>query len=225
MRSFFACGDFNQRLTVWGSRSADDVKWVFADFDIKEVIVSYRQSRQLNELARALIRVAGGNEQHTSLPEHVDNEGVSPVLLESGATLADVANWLAERIREIERFVGQLPSTAVFVNSEAEVGPLAEALSGNLSNDNIRAIACPQGQVMGQDNDVRVFDIQHIKGLEFEAVFFVAIDRLVMLQPKLFDKYLYVGTTRAATYLGLTCERVLPTAISSLRPMFGTDWK
>ena len=27
-------------------------------------------------------------------------------------------------------------------------------------------------------NDVRVFDIQHIKGLEFEAVFFVGVDRL-----------------------------------------------
>jgi hypothetical protein len=49
LRSFFACGDFNQRLTTWGARSADDLKWVFADFDIKEITVSYRQSKQLND--------------------------------------------------------------------------------------------------------------------------------------------------------------------------------
>jgi DNA helicase IV len=78
---------------------------------------------------------------------------------------------------------------------------------------------------MGQDSDVRVFDVQHIKGLEFEAVFFIGIDRLAKLHPQLFDKYLYVGTTRAATYLGFTCDKVLPPAISSLRPLFVSDWK
>jgi hypothetical protein len=30
-RSFLACGDFNQRITSWGSRSMSDLKWVFAD--------------------------------------------------------------------------------------------------------------------------------------------------------------------------------------------------
>jgi len=78
---------------------------------------------------------------------------------------------------------------------------------------------------MGQDNDVRVFDVQHIKGLEFEAVFFLDIDRLATLHPQLFDKYLYVGTTRPATYLGITCTNALPVAISSLRQLFVLDWK
>ena len=32
--------------------------------------------------------------------------------------------------------------------------------------------ACPDGKVVGQETAVRVFDVQHIKGLEFEAVFF-----------------------------------------------------
>ncbi|MHB1142839.1 MAG: ATP-binding domain-containing protein [Sulfuricaulis sp.] len=225
IRSFFACGDFNQRLTIWGSRSAEDLKWVHPDIDIREITVSYRQSRQLNELAHAIIRAVGGTDQGASLPEHVDNEGVAPALLESALDSQLVVNWLADRIREIERFVGQLPSTAIFVNSEANVGPVATALNTVLAEHNIQVVACPQGQVMGQDNDVRVFDIQHIKGLEFEAVFFIAIDHLAALQPKLFDKFLYVGTTRAATYLGMTCEKALPPAISTLRPMFVSDWK
>ena len=223
-RSFFACGDFNQRLTTWGSRSIDDVKWVFPEIDIREITVSYRQSRQLNDLARAIILAAGGTDSGVTLPAHVDNGGVLPVLLEGVTDQETIVDWLAQRIREIERFVGQLPSIAIFVESEAEVQPVADALNEALAAENTRVVACPKGQVMGQDNDVRVFDVQHIKGLEFEAVFFIGVDRLASIHPKLFDKYLYVGTTRAATYLGWTCDSALPDKISTLRPMFVANW-
>ncbi|OOW89888.1 DNA helicase UvrD [Xanthomonas campestris pv. vitistrifoliae] len=225
LRSFFACGDFNQRLTTWGSRSADDLKWIFSDFDIKEITVSYRQSKQLNDLARAMIRAVDGTEQNVSLPAHVDSAGVAPALLEHAEETTAVVSWLADRIREIERFVGLLPSTAIFVNAEDDVAPVAEALNAALAEHNIQVIACREGQAVGQESNVRVFDIQHIKGLEFEAVFFVGIDQLAALHPALFDKYLYVGTTRAATYLGVTCEGALPPAIESLRTHFGQDWQ
>ncbi|EIJ3708039.1 ATP-binding domain-containing protein [Escherichia coli] len=225
LRSFFACGDFNQRLTTWGTRSADDLKWIFADFDIKEITVSYRQSKQLNDLARAMIRAVGGTEQNASLPAHMDSMGVAPALLEHATNAENIVGWLADRIREIERFVGQLPSTAIFVNTEDDVAPVADALNITLAEHNIQVIACREGQAVGQESNVRVFDIQHIKGLEFEAVFFVSIDQLATLHPALFDKYLYVGTTRAATYLGVTCECSLPSAIESLRPHFCQDWQ
>ena len=225
LRSFFACGDFNQRLTTWGARSADDLKWVFADFDIKEITVSYRQSKQLNDLARAMIRAVGGTEQDASLPAHMDSVGVAPALLEHATNAETIVGWLADRIREIERFVGQLPSTAIFVNTEDDVAPVADALNAALAEHNIQVIACREGQAVGQESNVRVFDIQHIKGLEFEAVFFVGIDQLATLHPALFDKYLYVGTTRAATYLGVTCQGSLPSAIESLRTHFCQDWQ
>jgi DNA helicase IV len=51
---------------------------------------------------------------------------------------------------------------------------------------------------------VRVFDVQHIKGLEFEAVLFVGLERLAQRYPDLFEKYLYVGATRAAMFFGMT---------------------
>lgn len=70
-----------------------------------------------------------------------------------------------------------------------------------------------------------MFDIKHIKGLEFEAVFFIDVDQLALLHPTLFDKYLYVGATRAATYLGVTCRDSLPQDIESLGSHFGKDWK
>lgn len=223
--SFFACGDFNQRLTTWGSHSIEEMNWVFPEIEVKKVTVAYRQSRQLNDLARSIILATGGQAQEVTLPEHVDSEGVAPALLEGVAEVFSVVDWLANRIREIERFVGKLPSIAIFVENETDVQPVADALAAALADENTQVVACPKGQVMGQDNDVRVFDVQHIKGLEFEAVFFIGIDRLAILHPQLFDKYLYVGTTRAATYLGVTCDGNLPDAISSLRPMFVPDWK
>ena len=71
---------------------------------------------------------------------------------------------------------------------------------------------------------MRVFDIQHIKGLEFEAVFFAGIDTLAQEKPDLFDRYLYVGATRAATYLGLVCRGGLPEKLEPTRPLFDPAW-
>jgi UvrD-like helicase C-terminal domain len=60
---------------------------------------------------------------------------------------------------------------------------------------------------------------------EFEAVFFIGIDQLAERLPELFDKYLYVGTTRAATYLGVTCAgKRLPDRIATLEASFGDSW-
>jgi DNA polymerase III delta prime subunit len=222
-RSFFTCGDFNQRLTMWGSRDASQVDWAIRGISTKTISVSYRQTKQLNELARALALIGGSAEAEVALPADVENDGVRPVLVESisGSALVE---WLAKRIGEIESFANQLPSIAILVSNEAEVQPLAQELNAALQNVNIRVVHYLNGQAIGQENDVRVFDIQHIKGLEFEAVFFVGVDRLADSYPELVDKYLYVGTTRAATYLGISCEEGLPKSLEPLRPQFGVHW-
>ena len=224
-QSFVACGDFNQRITEWGSRSTGELSWVFPDFDIRSVNITYRHSRQLNDLARSIALLSGPDTPEAELPPRVKNEGVEPVLVTNLSDLNAIAEWLAARVGEIERFTHVLPSIAVLVSEEDDVVPLADALDGFLSSKNIRAIPCARGNMAGQDNDVRVFDVQHIKGLEFEAVFFVGIDRLAEHQPELFDKYLYVGTTRAAMYLGLvTGAPELPSRVRSLQAQFIEGW-
>lgn len=223
-RSIFACGDFNQRLTTWGVRSHEALSWSLPSLEVHEISVAYRQSRQLNDLARDIIQAVGGTVQSVSLPAEVDSDVAAPVLLENCSGQRTI-EWLAARIADIERFVHQLPSIAVFVNSEAEVEPTAKALEAVLAEHNIPVMACREGQAVGQESSVRVFDIQHIKGLEFEAVFFLGVDRLAQLQPELFDKYIYVGTTRAAAYLGLACEGTLPAQLAQIRPHFVADWK
>ncbi len=175
-------------------------------------------------MARAIFLACGGDQDAVTLPANVECEGVNPALLEDSPERPGVVAWLADRMRGIERFTHQMPSIAVFVEREDEVQPIADALNDAMANGNTQVVACPKGQVMGQQNEVRVFDVQYIKGLEFEAVFLVGVDRLAKIHPDLYDKYLYIGATRAATYLGFTCHAKLPCAFSSLRSSFVSGW-
>ena len=222
--SFFACGDFNQRVSVWGARSVAEIAWADSRIDIERVTIGYRQSYELNEFAREIVRIGGGADHDVVLPAHADRKGVPPVLAENLPSNVDVVNWLTDRVTEIESSIGQLPTIAILVPEENQVVPVASALGEALAEQNVNVVACTNGQVIGHDNDIRVFDAQHIKGLEFEAVFFKDVDLLAEVYPDLFDKFLYVGATRAATYLGLTCSGTLPAAISDVRSMFSSKW-
>lgn len=92
-------------------------------------------------------------------------------------------------------------------------------LTKKLKQISLRATPCADGQSLGNQSDIRVFDVQHIKGLEFEAVFFVGVDGLAEANPRLFERFLYVGATRAATYLGMVCHEKLPARLESIRPV------
>ena len=224
VRSFFACGDFHQRITSWGTDSIEQMKWAVPNIVDKKVSILYRQSRKLHDFSKAIIRVSGNHIDDAELPEYENNEGVPPVLAIHTSEISEIANWLSERIQEIEQIEGELPSIAVLVNSKKEIQSIAKALEDALTDQNISVIPCLNGQFHGQDNAVRVFNVEYIKGLEFEAVFFVGIDKLAENQPDLFDKYLYVGATRAATYLGITCEQDLPHMMDGLRRLFTQYW-
>lgn len=226
VNSFFACGDFNQRITEFGLKSQAELAPFFPDIDIRTVEITYRHTRQLSEFAKAIVAATSRSGTTFALPENVNSEGFKPVIGRNLADAAATAEWLARRIFEIEKTSEVLPSIAVLLNSEEAVQPFAEQLSKTLEPQNLRAVACPEGRVIGQENDVRVFDVQHIKGLEFEAVFFVGVDELAVQRPMLFDKYLYVGATRAATYLGLTCSgRSMPGIIEDMADQFGDSWQ
>lgn len=222
-QSFFACGDFNQRITLTGIRHRDQLSQVLPSISIRTVQFVYRQSRKLNGFVAELLRLQGGDlTTQGKVPDESNHDGVNPVLYENAGE--DGIFWIAERIKDVERSVQQLPTIAVLVNSEEDVKPTAERLSHYLEEVSLNAVACEEGKALGEGTDVRVFDIQHIKGLEFEAVFFTGIDRLAQETPELFDRYLYVGATRAATYLGLVCQGGLPEKLEPMRQFFDSTW-
>jgi hypothetical protein len=55
-------------------------------------------------------------------------------------------------------------------------------------------------------------------------LFFVGADILVTNNPELFDKYLYVGITRAKIFVGITYHETSPKLIKSLRFLFQKSW-
>jgi hypothetical protein len=226
LRSWFACGDLRQRVTANGIRDRSELEWLNSaagiKIDIREIDIGYRQSQRLRDLADALAALDGDPQVTTKAPRGSEEADVWPLLGEelSGNKLAA---WLAERIYDVEREIGRLPSIAVFVDGDAQIDPLVEACRNILAERNIPIVGCKEGRVVGDAREVRVFDIQHIKGLEFEAVFFVGIDGLAQRIPDLFQRFFYVGVTRAATYLGLTCDGVLPARLEPVRSHFRTD--
>ena len=222
--SFFASGDFNQRLTTLGISTFDEVRWVIPNANFKHLSVLFRQSKRLQALSDKLLRIFEPTNVSAGVSSDINGNEVAPVLLEGHADLNSLAEWLASRAREIERSLGQMPSLAIFVPTEANVEPLANALNIQFRDDSLQAVACVKGQIKGQDTDLRVFDVRHVKGLEFEAAFFTSIDVLAREMPDQFARYLYVGATRAATYLGVTCETALPSEMYPLRDEFRANW-
>lgn len=223
--SLFLSGDFNQRLTLWGSRSETDLTWVAPGLTIERIAISYRQSRKLAEFACRLARLQGA-EVDDEAPEFSENLGYDPVFGSALESDEMRARWLADRIREIESISdGQLPTIAVLVPDKEMLAPFTLALNRELAELSLQAKAYSEGESIGRDKDVRVFPIEHIKGLEFEAVFFLDVDRLAEQHPQLFDRYIYVGATRAATFLGLTTSgTALPSQLIHQDQGFGTQW-
>lgn len=225
IRSFFMCGDINQRLTTWGIKSNEALGWLNHPIQRKSITVSYRQSRRLVELATDVAKLGGANAEDIILPDRLDSEGVAPVWQNGLANYSDTALWLAQRIQEIDQIVQRGTTIAILVNSEDQAEPLATELNAHLEDINLSAVACKDGMVVGNDQDVRVFNLKHIKGLEFEAVFFIGLDETIENHPDLFSKYLYVGATRAATYLGITFHGETPSMLSPLSSHFGSNWQ
>ena len=223
LRSWFACGDLNQRITYGGIRSVAEIQDIGSaagvELDIRTVSRAYRQSAKLRELAAALAVNEDGLETTMEDPGFEDNVGVSPKLVEHCAD-ARVTEWLASRITEVETSTGRLPSIAVFVHDENRIDALVEQLRVQLANENIPVVGFRDGRAIGDAAEVRVFDVRHVKGLEFEAVFYLGIDELAKARPDLFERFFFVGVSRAATYLGVTCEKVLPDAMEEVRGHF-----
>jgi len=216
LRAWFACGDFRQRITRHGILASDELRWIAAkanvsQIEIRQIETDYRQSPRLRALAEAL--------DSGRLPDSLPVDGDPPPLLAEYLAGEELAAWLAERILEIERSVGSLPSIGIFVDGEDRIDPLVASIRPRLTERSLRIVGCRDGRDVGNVQEVRVFDIQHVKGLEFEAVFFVGVDSLAERLPDLFDRYIYVGVTRAAAFLGITCQARLPETLESVRPL------
>ena len=229
MRSVFASGDLNQRLTRSGIKFEKELQWAIPGADIHRLEIAFRQSRKLYEFGERILALdSEGIKQLSHTNESVKDSGVPPALQDYLGSLENIAEWTAQRIVEMQMlYKDEMPTTAIFVQSRDEVEKFSELLANTdaFIENNLRSQACRDGQAVGSDMKICVYPIEHVKGLEFESCFFIAIDELAKEKPELFDRYLYVGVTRAATFLGIACSSALPTKLEDLRPLTVENWK
>ena len=220
--SLTLCGDLMQRLTDYGLAQWNSLNALIPGIQVESLRRCYRQSPRLLAVASELYQLTVGQPApFISAYDESNYDQIPPLLLEYAAGLEPLAKWLCERIIEIYQIhQGRLPSIAIFVPQEKDITPLYDAIADTLAEDSIVAEACPGGRILGNQAKVRIFSVAFIKGLEFEAVFFLHMDKMHEQNPGLVDKFLYVGLSRARTFLAVTSAGTLPPAVGPIRHQF-----
>jgi hypothetical protein len=208
-------GDIMQRLTQVGLRSWGELDGFIKKFDVKQLQISYRQSPTLLEVASEIYNRATGKEAEYLSFMDKDSKEPKPLLFKDSDEAIKV-NWIAERILEIYHAYGSqyIPSIAIFLPKEGvNINVFAESLGSKdiLADVGIEVRASSDGNVLGNQNTVRVFPVDYIKGMEFEAVFFHNLDGISRGQAsdEMLMKNLYVGLSRATFYMGVTISEEL----------------
>jgi superfamily I DNA/RNA helicase len=218
--SFTVCGDPMQRLTTHGIQDWEDVKELAGSFHLNILQRSYRQTARLLAVAADLYRHT--MEKDPPFESAYQLVASDPPPLAFKARAGETAEaWIAERIVEIwEANKHQLPSIGIFVPEASDEATWVNRLAGPLEENSIDVEGSGQGTSLGNTHRVRVFPVSKIKGLEFEAAFFVDIDRMADMAPDLIERYLYVGLSRARSYLAVTYSTQFPRRLSGVRKHF-----
>ncbi|MBK8813202.1 MAG: ATP-binding domain-containing protein [Acidobacteria bacterium] len=218
-------GDLMQRVTTVGLGDWKELEALIPTVERFELVASYRQTPMLLNTAKKLYTNIIGEEPPFDSRYHSTGD-FPPPLKYAGALDDNLGDWLASRVYEIYRINGEsLPSIAIFVPTESDIDPAHKILKEALNEYSIDVEPCKLGKILGTGSNIRVFSIEFIKGLEFEGVFYIDIDRSYEHHPELVDKYLYVGLTRATTFLGVTYADKIPEAFGFLdEDLVDGDW-
>ena len=215
------CGDLMQRVTEQGLKEWSDLDDISEGYDGRDLRISYRQTERLFSIAKDLYRHSRGVEPDF-LSAFEQRAQDPPPLLHKCSAEHPAEKWLTDRICEIYALCGDhLPTTAILVAHQDDVEPLRQKLRPLLQANGLELEASNGGQALGDAARVRIFPVEFIKGLEFEAVFYVGLDHMAEIHKDLIDKYIYVGLSRARSFLGVTVERQFPQRLQCIAGHFG----
>ena len=206
--SFTLAGDVMQGLTRNGIKDWTDLydDDIFPEMDITPLKTSYRQSPALLALAQRLYKKQiGFSAPYKSYLDGSTESVPKPLWFESDDDMKKT-EWLIDRILEVKAKYTFVPSIAIFVSDSQAAAKLTEDLLSfeTLSDEGIDVVDCSRGDTLSSRDTVRIFPIKLVKGMEFEVAFFHDIN---MLQSDLVERYLYVGLSRAAFFLGVTSSK------------------
>ncbi len=203
--SFTLTGDMMQGMRLDGIKDWMDLQKpvLFSSVEVKDLTISYRLSPKLMRLADAIYEHEMEAQSPYKCKLEQDESCPEPLLLESDDE-EEKARWIAKRVLEVKRKYSFVPSIAVFVADKNDAANLESLLieDGRLDNNGIEVKDCSSGDNLSDQDIVRIFPLDKVKGMEFEVVFFHNIDKVKA--SKLISHYLYVGLSRATFFMGIT---------------------
>lgn len=202
--SLTLCGDMMQRLTTYGITSWEELNGIVANPMVVEMKTSYRQSKKLLEVARQLY--VDTLEKTPSYKAFMKSSRVPEPLIFINENETAKIEWISKRIAEVYRAYGeQLPSIAIFVNDKGYIPRFIENLEGTefFIKNKIKVLDGTKGNVNSNENHICIYPIEVVKGMEFDVVFFHNLDNSTV-DVDLLKRYIYVGVSRAAFFLGIT---------------------
>ncbi len=215
-------GDLMQSLNTRGINHWEELNTVFPKLNIQGLNISYRQSPQLMEVAIELYK-----KRMNKVPPYIchlnELENTPPPLVYISKDEQKKADWIVQRILEVQRVYNCIPSIAIFLSDAESIPAFKKRIedNGQLEECGIDVKDCSSGDTLTRKDTVRLFPINLVKGMEFEVVFFNDLDKLIeSRQSSLIDKYIYVGLSRAAFYMGITLSNKRSNCIKNILPLF-----
>ena len=208
--SMTLCGDVMQRLTQGGLTSWDVINNVVENPLVQSMRTSYRQSSALLDVAKNLY--IDTIDEDPGYKSFMKSKKVPLPLEFVSDDEDDKVEWIEQRIKEVYIAYGKkLPSIAIFLNNKNDISDFVDALRETdfIDDTGIEVINGSEGNVLASKNNIRVYPIDVVKGMEFDVVFFHNIDK-VIADPDLVKRFIYVGVSRAAFFLGVTMSKEMP---------------
>lgn len=202
--SLTLCGDLMQRLTSTGITSWDELQSYVEGMEKVDMRTSYRQSTILLKVAQEMYKDTMGKEPEYKA--YMKSTKVPNPLAYISTDENDKIHWIEKRIGEVYSAYGKrLPSIAIFLNNKNDIPTFVEVLRDTdfIYDSGIEVVDGSEGNVLASTNQIRVYPINVVKGMEFDVVFFHNIDNTTT-DNELIKRYIYVGVSRAAFFLGVT---------------------
>ena len=220
--SYTLCGDIMQLMKPDGITDWKQLEHplLFEKVDVKDLLISYRQSEELLKLADLIYQ----EELKSKSPYqcYLKGEKTPKALWLEWEDMDDKAQWISNRVMEIVKAYEYVPTIAIFTIDKHKAEELKESLDecDNLIKAGIDVKVCSDNTLEGEKT-LRIFPIDQVKGMEFEAVFFYDIDDIE--STSLINKYLYVGLSRASMYLAVTSNGRSEKISNMLQKYFAVD--
>ena len=231
IHAFTLTGDLMQCLNENGITEWNELNnpLIFPKIDITELKISYRQSPELIKLADHLYQSVMDKPSPYKcnlIDDDPDNKIPKPLWCLSDDD-EEKAEWIVDRVLEVKRAYGIVPSIAIFCSDEIEIIRLKKLLdqSEALESEGIEVVNCSDGRTDANKDTIRIYPLDIVKGMEFEVVFFHDIHNIK--NTSLLDKYLYVGLSRASFYMGVTSSYDLDNSFEDILNLFTLEenWK